>query len=84
MGIEGPHDSPEGAPDTGILATGPTPPGGDDIRQVVDDIDRRIREVGPEDVEQADEAADDPDTAHEGDPLDKEDTDQQSADEPSS
>ena len=83
MGIEGPHNSPEGAPPTGILATEPLPPGGEDIRRVVDSIDQRIREVGPEDVEQADEAADEPDApSPESDPVDKEDVDEQSSDEP--
>jgi hypothetical protein len=83
MGIEGPHDSPEGAPPTGILATEPLPPGGEDIRKIVDAIDQRIRELGPQDVEQADESADEPDTpSREGDPVAKEDTDEQSTDEP--
>ncbi len=81
MGIEGPHNSPEGAPDTGILATEPLPPGVDDISQIVDSIDERIRDIGLEDVEQADEAADEQDASPEGDATDQ-DSEEQPTQEP--
>ena len=45
----------EGKP---MLADEPLPPGHGDIAQQVEDLDKRIREAGPDEVQAADEAAD--------------------------
>ncbi|MCE0487511.1 hypothetical protein [Ornithinimicrobium sediminis] len=58
MSIEGPHSSPEGGDPTTLSAVEPLPPGGQDITEIVDAIDQRIRQQGSESVRSADEAAD--------------------------
>lgn len=62
MPIEGPEDSAEGSENTRLSAVEPLPPGSD-AEQVVDDIDDRLRDEGPEEVEDADEEkeSEDPD-----------------------
>ena len=52
-----------------LLAEEPLPPGGDNLAQTVEAIDRKLRRRGPDKVEQADEEAD----AAEGDASDAED-----------
>lgn len=41
-----------------LLAEGPLPPGSE-VEELVDSLDDRIRERGPDEVEEADEQADD-------------------------
>jgi hypothetical protein len=83
MAIEGPQDSPEGAPSTGLLATEPLPPQADDIREVVDQIDKRIRQAGAEDVEQAEASSEEADAAgDDSDPVEQQDSDEAPAGEP--
>ncbi len=51
-----PHTPGDGTAEP-LLAESPAPPGSD-VEEIVDAIDERIREAGPEDVEEADKAAD--------------------------
>ena len=53
-----PGEIPEPREEPPLLAEEPLPPGVGDIAQQIEDLDKKIREGGPEEIEQADEAAD--------------------------
>ncbi|WP_122262656.1 hypothetical protein [Ornithinimicrobium cerasi] len=68
-----PGEEPGPRTEEPLLAEEPLPPGGDNLARTVEEIDKKIRSRGPDEVEDADEAAD----AAEGD---AEDADERSGD----